>query len=153
MNLMEDEALPKQEDNRRRLLRVLARCLKYFEEEQKYFLRPYGVKNQDFAVLMLLDQRQALPVQHLASQVLVSSGTMTHTIRRMESRGWVQKLQSLEDKRVFHISLTEAGKTLAAKLKPAHEAFLKRQMDASTFEEREGLIHAISRLQMGTTPK
>lgn len=52
-------------------------------------------------------------ISELASHLNVSKPTVTFAINKMEQQGYVEKNQSIEDRRFFTVHLTSKGKELA----------------------------------------
>lgn len=72
----------------------------------------------DFAVLELLLHKGAMPVSAIGERVLLTSGSMTTAVQRLEKKGYLRRERSLEDARVVLVHLTEAGREI---IEPAFE--------------------------------
>ena len=62
------------------------------------------------AALRRAGQPYVLSPGQLLAQTLVTSGTMTNRIDRLESRGLVQRMPDPNDRRGVHVRLTPRGK-------------------------------------------
>lgn len=75
-----------------------------------------GIPRSDWRVLAVLHQFGELSVRELTDRSLSPQPTVTHSVRRLEGRGLVQRQQGTEDKRQRFVSNTEAGDALTAAL-------------------------------------
>ena len=87
-------------------------------------LQPLGLTYPQFIVMMALWEEDDVPVSHLAKKVRLGKPTMTPLIRRLESKGLLERLVDADDERQRRIRLTAKGSTLApAGRRAADEAF------------------------------
>jgi MarR family 2-MHQ and catechol resistance regulon transcriptional repressor len=66
----------------------------------------------DFAVLELLLHKGALPVSAIGQRVLLTSGSITTAVQRLEKKGYLRREGSLDDARVVLVHLTDVGRSL-----------------------------------------
>jgi DNA-binding MarR family transcriptional regulator len=80
----------------------------------------------------------------LAEIMSVSGATMSNTLAALEERGWVERVRSETDRRVFHVRLTSAGVKAYEETMQEMEAQLNgllEHLDEGTRAElRRGLI-------------
>ncbi|MBN2443789.1 MAG: MarR family transcriptional regulator [Spirochaetales bacterium] len=62
-------------------------------------------------------------ITELAEKIDVSKPSATALVNKLEKNGYIQKVQSEEDKRFFHIILTKKGQKLAALHDTIHYKF------------------------------
>ena len=74
-----------------------------------------GITYLQYMVLMVLWQRKSLNVKELGQCLYLDSGTLTPLLKRLESKGLVQRKRSMEDERVRLISITPQGMSLKQK--------------------------------------
>lgn len=79
-------------------------------------LKPWGLTYPQYLVLVLLWYRPSLSVKDVAEHLKLDSGTTSPLIRRLESRGFLERTRSTEDERAVIISLTTAGFALRKEL-------------------------------------
>ena len=95
-------------------------------KEGYHILKPFGLTDTQFNVLMLLNEQTAggkISQTRLGDMMLVNRSNITGIIDRMEQSGLVRRTANSDDRRVNDIELTDAGKEL---LKKAHDAYYKR---------------------------
>ena len=87
------------------------------------------IEDKDFAHLTMrqivyLDEIARLKAptfSELALHLGISKPSITTQIEKLCSKGFLKKVQSEQDKRVFHIYLTEKGELITAKHHKVHE--------------------------------
>ncbi len=62
-----------------------------------------------YIVMMVLWEELSLNVKELGQRLRLDSGTLTPLLKRLESKGFVERRRSEQDERVRIISLTEKG--------------------------------------------
>lgn len=73
----------------------------------------HGIEVWEFDVLSVLrreDEGEGLTPGALMAENLVSSGTMTNRLQRLEAHGFVSRVQDEKDRRVVRVRLTDAGR-------------------------------------------
>jgi DNA-binding MarR family transcriptional regulator len=88
-------------------------------------LRAAGLNSLEWRVLATLSDSEPLSVGQLAREVLAQQPTVTKTLDRLESQGWVQRSPDAQDARRARVALTAAGAAHVAPLladAQAHEA-------------------------------
>ncbi len=90
----------------------------------------------DFAVLEVLLHKGSLPVNTIGEKVLLTSGSITTAIHRLEKKGLVAREKSESDGRVVLVQLTETGRDLITQAFTAHAANLDQLFEVFDEEER-----------------
>ncbi|WP_318656483.1 MarR family winged helix-turn-helix transcriptional regulator [Scrofimicrobium canadense] len=105
----------------------LSRLSRHLDRERRKAFAAHDLETWEFDVLAAL-RRSGEPYQAtpgaLMNDLLVSSGTMTNRIDRLEEAGLVQRKPSNRDRRVVLVQLTDAG---AQRVDGALEALLKAE--------------------------
>jgi MarR family 2-MHQ and catechol resistance regulon transcriptional repressor len=101
----------------------------------------------DFAVLEALLHKGPLPINEIGRKVLLTSGSITVAVDRLESKGLVERRASGTDRRAKIVHLTKAGKELSARMYADHAADMERLASASlTKAERDTLIRLLKKI-------
>jgi len=101
----------------------------------------------DFAVLEALLHKGPLPVNGLGKKVLLTSGSITVAVDRLESKGLVERRASGTDRRAKIVHLTKAGRELIARVYADHAADMEQLASASlTKAERDTLIRLLKKI-------
>ncbi|HKO38695.1 MAG TPA: MarR family transcriptional regulator [Solirubrobacterales bacterium] len=86
-----------------------------------------------------------LPTQ-LTESLLVSSGTMTSRLDRLERRGLVERVPNPEDRRSVEIALTESGRKLVDAVVGEHVAREQEMLAPLSSRERDSLTRILRKL-------
>ena len=97
------------------VLSRVARLTRHLDRARRAVFAAHRLEHWEFDVLVAL-RRAGAPYQlspgALITQTLVTSGTMTNRIDRLEARGLVERHRSAEDRRGVIVRLTADGLTL-----------------------------------------
>lgn len=76
----------------------------------------------DYTVLAMLSEasEHILAMSELASRTSSSLSRLSHVVKKLEGRGWVQRSRSAEDARVTIAKLTDSGWNTVVALAPEH---------------------------------
>ncbi|WP_066889992.1 MarR family winged helix-turn-helix transcriptional regulator [Clostridium nigeriense] len=114
----------------------------FFQIEKN--VQDFGLNISEFGVLEMLYHKGDQPVQKVAEKILVTSGTITYVINKLEKKDLVIRRKCDKDKRVFYVSLTEKGKEFIEDIFPKHKDFIDnlfRDLDeANKIQLLENLI-------------
>lgn len=89
----------------------------------------------------------------LAQRLNLAKPTVTNGVNRLISRGLVQKAQSLEDKRVYHIYITNKGCDLVEAYKEVYRDYARNLVGILTPSEVETLIQLFTKIIEGSPLK
>ncbi|MDT3381996.1 MarR family winged helix-turn-helix transcriptional regulator [Labrys neptuniae] len=81
-------------------------------------LRPVGLTNSQFSLLMALNRPAPPPMGPVAALLAMDRTTLTAALKRLEARGLVQILRDPADRRSRLLALTVAGRSLLARAVP-----------------------------------
>lgn len=94
----------------------------FFEIEKN--VQEFGLNISEFGVLEMLYHKGDQPVQKVAEKILVTSGTITYVINKLEKKELVVRRKCEKDKRIFYVSFTEKGREFISDIFPKHKEFL-----------------------------
>jgi MarR family 2-MHQ and catechol resistance regulon transcriptional repressor len=101
----------------------------------------------DFAVLEALLHKGPLPVNEIGKKVLLTSGSITVAVDRLETKGLVERRAHGSDRRARIVHLTTQGRKLITRAYADHAADMERLSSASlTRAERETLIRLLKKI-------
>lgn len=105
-----------------------------------------GLGASDFKVLEALLHKGPLPVNVLGRTLLLTSGSITTAVDRLEARGLVRRRDDADDRRVRRVELTPAGRALIGPLFARHAADLDEVVRVLTAAERRTLVTLLRKL-------
>ena len=101
----------------------------------------------DFAVLEALLHKGPLPVNEIGKKVLLTSGSITVAVDRLETKGFVERRAHGTDRRTRVVHLTKSGRKLITRAYANHATDLERLVSASlTRTERETLMRLLKKI-------
>src|SRR5260370_13305616 len=96
---------------------------------------------RDFAVLEALLHKGPLPINEIGRKVLLTSGSITVAVDRLEAKGLVERRAHGTDRRAGIVHFTKEGRELITRAYADHAADQERLASASlTRAAREELI-------------
>lgn len=101
----------------------LKRCAARMEQRLESCFAEFGLSLWEFDMLATLRRAGApyrLSPTELFSTLMVTSGTMTHRLKRLETRGWIERLPSQQDARSMLVQLRPEGLVLIDRAVEAH---------------------------------
>jgi len=101
----------------------------------------------DFAVLEALLHKGPLPVNEIGKKILLTSGSITVAVDRLEKRELVERRAHGTDRRARIVHLTKEGRKLITRAYAQHAADMERLALASlTVTERATLIRLLKKI-------
>jgi len=100
----------------------------------------------DFAVLEVLLHKGALPVNTIGQKVLLTSGSITTAVQRLEKKELVRRERSEGDARVVLVHLTDQGRSLIEQAFASHADNLDALFDEFSDEERAQFANLMRKL-------
>ena len=105
------------------------------------------IGGSDFAVLEALLHKGPLPVNEIGKKVLLTSGSITVAVDRLEEKGLVERRAHGSDRRARIVHLTKEGRKLITRAYAQHAADLEQLMSTSlTAKERATLIRLLKKI-------
>ncbi len=127
----------------------MGRLAKHLERAIQETFAEFGLTAGEFDVLAALrrsGQPYRLTPTELFNMLMVSSGTMTHRIDRLEQAELVERVPDPSDRRGTLIVLTDKGFTLIEQAVAAHVSNEHRILSVLEKTEREALILLLRKL-------
>jgi MarR family 2-MHQ and catechol resistance regulon transcriptional repressor len=121
-----------------------ASAVQSYAEESVSELQMCG---SDFAVLEALLHKGPLPINEIGKKVLLTSGSITVAVDRLETRGLVERRAHGTDRRARIVHLTKDGSKLITRLYGDHAADMENLASASlNRKERATLIRLLKQI-------
>ena len=111
-------------------LRNLVSAYQAFERYSAPDLKAMGLTMTQFDVIATLGNQPPMTCKELGEKTLVTKGTLTGVLERLEAKGILERKLNPEDARSQMIGLTKTGQDLFEKVFPSHiqhseKAFVK----------------------------
>ena len=117
----------------------------FFQIEKN--VQEFGLNISEFGVLEMLYHKGDQPVQKVAEKILVTSGTITYVINKLEKKNLVIRRKCDKDKRVFYVSLTEEGREFIDHIFPKHKDFIDNLFKDLDEENKRQLLENLIKLR------
>ncbi len=126
------------------LQRAARAVARHFDEA----MRPLGLTNGQFSLLMSLNRGQAPSIGEASALLAMDRTTLTANLKPLQRRGLIEVMVGGADRRSRRLSLTPAGRTLLVAALPVwqreHAAIERRLAEASP-ERLRADLRALSR--------
>lgn len=129
-----------------KLFIILSRASKVLLEEANKLIEKHGLNPTEFAVLELLYHKGRQPIQKIGQKILLTSGSMTYVVDKLEKRGLIERVYCTEDKRITYMSITCKGNELIDEIFPQHAKNIQNIMSALSPDEQEQAIILLRKL-------
>ncbi len=129
------------------VLRELAEAYHAFSAYSATHVRAMGLTPAQFDVIATLGNTGGLSLSEIARKTLITKGTLTGIVDRLEAKGLLFRRVPAADRRSFHAVLTPAGEMLFTQAFPQHIEYLKRAFLLLAAEELEQTRAHLRRLR------
>ncbi len=132
---------------------MLAECLQGFERYSGESVRQYGLTHAQFDIIATLGNTSGMNYKELGERTLITKGTLTGVIERLEQKGLVLRERSLDDKRSYFVRLTDSGDAVFRDVFPKvvdHGKQLFAGFSDAEFDEVDGALKKLRERILGS---
>ncbi|WP_025917003.1 MarR family winged helix-turn-helix transcriptional regulator [Herminiimonas sp. CN] len=115
-----------------RSLRLLSECYHSFEQMSGADIRKTGLTQAQFDIIVTLGNTAGMTFKELGRKTLITKGTLTGVIDRLETRQLVRRISGREDRRNTIVQLTAAGERTFEQVFDPHIQFCKQPFSGYT---------------------
>lgn len=133
-------------DQSLKLFVVLSKAYKVAMERAVKDMKRNGLSAAEFSVLELLYHKGKTPLQPIGDKILVTSGSITYTVDKLEQKGYLKRVECPDDRRVTYAEITPSGKELFDRVFPAHADIVESLMGGLNPEEKQVAIMLLKKL-------
>ncbi len=110
-----------------RSVRLLAQCYQSFERiSSAHLRRTTDLTPAQFDIVATLGNTSGMTFKELGDKTLITKGTLSGVIDRLERRGLVRREPSAADRRSVRVALSEAGQHEFERVFGMHVAYVKQ---------------------------
>lgn len=116
-------------------IRELVRCYQAFESYSSRHVRSMGLTTPQFDIIATLGNTPGMTFKELGEKTLITKGTLTGVVDRLEAKKLVRRTALPADGRCQVVQLTPKGEAVFAEVFPAHLAYISEAFAAMGDEE------------------
>jgi len=109
-------------------------------------IRSYGLNTTEFGVLEFLYNKGSHPLQQIGDRILITSGTITYVIDKLEKKGLVVRQPSDIDRRIVYAEITEAGQSKMSEILSNHYQTFVEALAGLNSVEKEQTIKLLKKM-------
>ncbi len=120
------------------LIRELVRTYQAFESYSAAHVRTMNLTPPQFDVIVTLGNQPPMTCKTLGEKTLITKGTLTGVLDRLEAKSLITRVANEEDGRSQKITLTTEGDALFQKIFPSHKQHFEpvaARLDAQEVEQ------------------
>jgi len=127
-------------------LTILMRASHRLEAIVKDEVQAHGLTISEFGTLEALYHKGTLTVAEIVAKILIPNSSMSYVLERLLEKGLIERTQDEGDKRVYRLTLTEAGHNYIREVYPLHQKALRQLLDRLTPDEEEILQQLLKKI-------
>jgi MarR family 2-MHQ and catechol resistance regulon transcriptional repressor len=134
---------------------LLAECMQGFERFSGESVRQSGLTHAQFDIVATLGNTAGMSYKELGERTLITKGTLTGVIERLEQKGLVARERNSGDKRSFFVRLTPEGEQVFRDVFPkviAHGRQLFATYSETDFDEMDSALRKLRQRILEAAP-
>lgn len=135
------------------VIRELVRCYQAFESHSALHIRSMGLTPAQFDIVATLGNTEGMSFKELGEKTLITKGTLTGVVDRLEAKQLVGRSASPTDGRSQIVRLTARGEALFGETFPAHVNHIGRvfaSLNADDLKQAETTLRQLRGALEGT---
>jgi MarR family transcriptional regulator, 2-MHQ and catechol-resistance regulon repressor len=125
----------------------LVRAYQAFESYSALHIRTLGLTAPQFDIIATLGNTNGMSFKDLGDKTLITKGTLTGVVDRLEAKNLVRRVASPSDGRSQLVQLTRAGEKMFAQVFPVHLAHLEQVFAGFTQRDMDQSEAALQKLR------
>ncbi|MEC4720226.1 MarR family transcriptional regulator [Noviherbaspirillum sp. CPCC 100848] len=130
-----------------RSIRLLAECFHAFQQISDAHIRTLGLTSPQFDIIATLGNTDGMSFKELGQKTLITKGTLTGIVDRLEEKGLAERTCCLEDRRSIIVRLTARGQAEFERLFSPHIQFCKQAFLGYSDEDFAALDRELAKLK------
>lgn len=126
---------------------VLMQTAKEVQERMRLEITKYNLSITEFSVLEVLYNKGKQTIQQIGNSILISSGSMTYVIDKLEQRGLLNRNACPDDRRVIHVTLTDDGNGLMENIMPKHQELVDYMLGSLNNDEEKIFVKLLKKVR------
>ena len=134
-----------------RSIRLLAECHHAFEQLSGSHVRTFDRTPSQFDIIATLGNTEGMTFKELGEKTLITKGTLTGVVDRLESKELVKRFCKTEDRRSTIVQLTVAGAREFNRVFEPHVQFCKEPFSGYDEQDFASLERELGKLKVHLT--
>ena len=130
-----------------RSIRLLAECYHAFMQISDAKVREHGLTPPQFDIIATLGNTDGMSGRELGEKTLMTKGTLTGVLDRLEAKGLVARTMNANDRRCMIVRLTPKGEAEFQRVFAPQIEFCKQPFTAYTEEDFAALDRELAKLK------
>ena len=127
---------------------VLMQAAKAIQERIRLEMAKNQLSITEFSVLEVLYHKGKQTIQQIGNSILISSGSMTYVIDKLEQKGLLKRNDCPDDRRVIHVTLMDDGINLMEKIMPEHEQLIEHMFGSLNNDEVQTMVSLLKKVKI-----
>jgi MarR family 2-MHQ and catechol resistance regulon transcriptional repressor len=132
-----------------KLFVVLSKAYRTVMERAIKDMKQYGLSPSEFMVLELLFTKGRIPLQQIGEKILITSGSITYNMDKLEKKQFLKRVPCKEDRRVIYAEITEAGNEFFSRIFPQHAATIHSLIKGVSPDEKRAATELLKKIGKG----
>ena len=133
-------------------IRALAECYQAVFRVSDRHIETLGLTPAQFDVIATLGDTAGMSCKELGAGTLITKGTLTGVLDRLEERGLIARTKGERDSRQVHVSLTPAGETIFTATFQPHVDYMGQYFAQVPAAKQERLVELLRELAAAFEP-
>jgi len=130
-----------------RSIRLLAECYHAFMHISDTHIRTQGLTPPQFDIIATLGNTPGMSGRELGEKTLMTKGTLTGVLDRLEAKGMIARTLNASDRRCMIVKLTAKGEAEFIRLFAPHVAFCKQAFGGYSEDDFAALDRELTKLK------
>ncbi|MDF2926507.1 MAG: MarR family transcriptional regulator [Paenibacillaceae bacterium] len=132
-----------------KLFVVLSKAYNRIASQAIKDMKRHGLSPSEFTIMELLYHKGRIPLQQIGERILITSGSITYNIDKLEQKALLKRVPCAEDRRVIYAEITPDGSGLMERVFPLHAEVLHSAMAGLSSEEKASAALLLKKLGKG----
>jgi MarR family transcriptional regulator, 2-MHQ and catechol-resistance regulon repressor len=129
-----------------RSIRLLAECYHAFEQLSNSHIRTLDLTPAQFDIIATLGNTPGMSCKELGEKTLITKGTLTGVLSRLEAKGLITRVTSVDDRRSSIVKLTPKGEQEFERVFPLHVRFCTNRLAGYSNDDFTALEGELAKL-------
>lgn len=129
------------------LMRELARAYQAFAAYDASGYKEANLTVAQADVIFALGNTAGLTFKEIGERTLITKGTLTGVVDRLEAKGLVRRVASADDRRCTRVTLTAKGNAVFEKEFPRQIGYLQERFDRLSAADRKAALRSLKQIR------